>query len=216
MTPNHEYCFQLDCPNLANGAELTLPYWYQDAIGQTAQAELTLPFCSVDCLFTFAANQSLIGILEQILNTHWHQRRIDGAQPTKAPAIQLKDTNGDAVVTKFIIPTSWSRGGSQAIVGLPFSSPEVAASFWEQCDRSYYLLLLYLFEHEIKNQADKPIPATIIFVVATATNNRIGRLTVPFDSLEEAHQRWLASDQDASKLILALFLQAQARKTTTE
>lgn len=204
MTPNHEYCFRLDCSNRANGTELTLPFWYQDASGQTAQAELTLPFCGVDCLFTFAANQSLIGILEQILNTHWHQRRIHGAQPTKAPAIQLKDTNGDAVVTKFIIPTSWTRGGSQAVVELPFSSPEVAASFWQQCDHSYYLLLLYLFEHEKKNQENKPIPATINFVVATATGNGDARLAVNFKSLEEAHQRWLAHNQDATQLLLAL------------
>lgn len=201
---DHQFCFRLDCPNALNGTELTLPYWFADSQGAKAQAELSLPFCSIRCLFQFVANRTLNGIMEEIVSTHWRHRRKEKPLPDQAPDIRLNEIIGDPVITKFVILTSWKLGNSHAIISLPFNSPEMAARFWEQCGRSYYLLLRYLFEHETKDQEDRPIPASISFVVPVTASNDKTKVIMPFSSLADAHQLWQSNGEDVTQLLRAL------------
>ena len=204
MTHDHNFCFRLECPKPSGGAALILPYWFVDSLGQRAKADLTVPFCSVDCLFRFVGPEGLVGVIEGVLSTHRHFKLSSGAQPTKAPDIRLKETDGDPVITMFVVPTSWTHGRSHMIVGYPFSTLKAANSFWDQCDHNHYNLLLYIFERMRKDEAEGQVPATIKFVIPGNAGDGPATVAMQFSSLDAARKRWEEHGRDFSRLLLAL------------
>lgn len=145
LTPDHDFCFRLDCDQRPDGTELIVQYLFCNCNGQPDTATLALPFCGLNCLLTFAIGKGAQDILEQVLSTHAHRHTSHKPKGQLIPVIERAENA--PVFTKFVIPTSWMKGTSHATISVPFSSPTVAEQFWQACQKDHYLLLHYLFEH---------------------------------------------------------------------
>ena len=145
LTPDHDFCFRLDCDQRPDGTELIVQYPFCNCHGQPDTATLVLPFCGLNCLLAFAVGKGVYEILEQVLSTHAHRHSSHKPKSPLAPVINRAEEA--PVFTKFVIPTSWMKGTSYATISVPFSSPTVAEQFWQACQKNHYLLLYYLLEH---------------------------------------------------------------------
>ncbi|OGY43308.1 MAG: hypothetical protein A2731_02720 [Candidatus Buchananbacteria bacterium RIFCSPHIGHO2_01_FULL_39_8] len=190
---NKPLCFRLECPKVPSGTQLVVPFYFIDCHDQVAEASLAFEFCGADCLFRFAGARTNTQILEEVLSTCWHQKQSAASRPRGAPKIKVEKAEDDKVNTEFLIPTSWTAGKSQAMVSLPSSSPQLAATLWEACGRDHFRLLQYLYENAATPPKDKLHPIVIRFLVPA--RQRI-EVSIPFASLDEAYEIWQQNGQD--------------------